>query len=78
MDEVCEAHVLALVTLFSCITDMEGVRFDYLLGHLQYDTDGNHFVTPEELQALRSSPFLRLSHRIGPANLFNPLRPDRE
>ena len=44
--EVGMAHVEALVVLFACITDVEAVRFDYLLGHLQYDTDGDLLAEP--------------------------------
>ena len=77
-DQVCDSHVEALVTLFSRITDIEKTRFDYLLGHQQFDDDGNHFVSEEELEALRGTPYLVLLYRLGAANLFNPLRPDGE
>jgi hypothetical protein len=71
-------QVEALVTMFSRITDLENVRFDRLLGFEGYDRDGNHYVSAEELKKMSGDPFVYLNHRLGPANLFNPLRPERE
>lgn len=74
------AHVEALVILFAVITDLERVNFPQLLGHTTYDKDGNHIVDWDELRALRQerNPWVVLESRLGPANLFNPIRPERE
>ena len=75
-----KAHVEALVILFAVITDIECVKFAELLGHTTYDKDGNHVVDWNELKALRleRNPWVVLESRLGPANLFNPIRPERE
>ena len=73
-------HVEALVILFAVITDIERVEFPKLLGHVTYDKDGNHIVDWDELAELRQerNPWVVLESRLGPANLFNPIRPERE
>ena len=73
-------HVERLATLFSVITDIENVCFRDLLGHTTYDADGNHFVTFEELAAILKAPtpFVQLSNRLGPVNLFNAFLPSGE
>ena len=71
-------RVAALVVLFGRITDIENVAFDRLLGHNGYDQDGNHMVSSQELEQCRTEPFPLLCGRIGIANLFNPLCPERE
>ena len=75
-----KAHVEALVILFAVITDIERVNFPEILGHTTYDKDGNHLVDWNELKALKleRNPWVVLESRLGPANLFNPLRPERE
>ena len=57
-EEVCFRHVEALVVLFSRISDIENVRFDYLLGHAGYDVDGNKHITADDLARLRTRLFL--------------------
>ena len=81
-----ENHVEVLVTLFSRITDIENLDCARLLKHDTFDKDGNGCVMWEELQMLKSddSPdvhtkrYLQLCERIGQANLFNPIYPERE
>jgi hypothetical protein len=75
-----EGHVEALTTLFSVITDIESMDFPTLLGHESYDTSGDGMVDWNELEAMRlaKSPWVSLEHNLGPANLFNPIRPERE
>ena len=79
-------HVEVLVVLFSRITDIENLDCARLLKHDTFDKDGNGCVMWEELQMLKSdeSPdlhtkrYLQLCERIGQANLFNPIYPERE
>lgn len=75
-----KAHVEALVILFAVILDLERVNFPQVLGHTTYDRDGNHFVDWDELKELRKerNPWVVLESRLGPANLFNPILPERE
>ena len=81
-----EHHVEAIVTVFSRLTDIENLDCGKLLGHDTFDKDGNGCVMWDELQHLKSdeSPdvntrrYLELCERIGQANLFNPLFPERE
>ena len=73
LNQVCLAHVEALVIMFTVITDLENVRFDYLLGHKSYDQDGNHFVSARVSFLIESSvypalplpcPFFRVRHEL--------------
>ena len=80
------AHVDAIVTMFSRITDIENLDVGKLLGHRTFDSDGNGWITEDELAELNSETttqietqrYLQVCHRIGHANLFNPLFPERE
>ena len=79
-------HVEAICTMFSRITDIENLAAASLLHHKTFDKDGNGWITEDELAELKSanSPdnhthrYLQLLQRIGWANLFNPLFPERE
>lgn len=79
-------HVEAIVIMFSRITDIENLDVATLLGHKTFDKDGNGWITEEELAQLRhessseiaTQRYLQACHRIGHANLFNPLFPERE
>ena len=80
------SHVEAICIMFSRITDIETLDAGSLLHHQTFDKDGNGWITEDELAELKSeeSPdknthrYLNLLHRIGWANLFNPLFPERE
>ena len=80
------AHVDAIVTMFSRITDIENLDVGQLLGHKTFDSDGNGWITEDELAELNSAAtpqvetqrYLQVCRRIGHANLFNPLFPERE
>ena len=72
--------------MFSRITDIEELDVGKLLGHTTFDSDGNGWITEDELAQLcnESSPdvntlrYLQACHRLGHANLFNPLFPEKE
>jgi hypothetical protein len=80
LEEHADDYEEVLVTCFSRITDLENVDFAALLGHKGYDADGNRLVTPDELRALLANPtpFVKLTRRLGAANMLNTFRPDRE
>jgi Ran GTPase-activating protein (RanGAP) involved in mRNA processing and transport len=79
-------HVEAIVIMFSRITDIENLDVSSMLGHTTFDKDGNGWITEDELAELKSASssdvctqrYLQVCHRIGHANLFNPLFPESE